>query len=229
MTPLRLNKAHFPVTVLGPGRRIGIWFQGCSIGCVGCVSQDTWDATGSTNTTVEAVLGWCMKTQAEHGMGGVTVSGGEPFEQPLALLELLSGLTLWRAAQDLNFDIICYSGLPLKRLKRDHKDILELLDILIPEPYVDKSKNAPLWRGSSNQPLTPLSKRGNEIVNSVPEDSAQKRFQLSVTNGQIWFVGMPDRGDMQRLETLAVQRGLTLSGASWRQDTNVIPNKRNDA
>ncbi len=39
-----LNKAHFPVTVLGPGRRIGIWLQGCSIGCAGCISQDTWEA-----------------------------------------------------------------------------------------------------------------------------------------------------------------------------------------
>ena len=41
---IAINKAHFPVTVLGPGRRIGIWLQGCSIHCKGCVSQDTWAA-----------------------------------------------------------------------------------------------------------------------------------------------------------------------------------------
>ncbi len=39
---IELNKAHWPVTVLGPGRRIGLWVQGCSIHCPGCVSQDTW-------------------------------------------------------------------------------------------------------------------------------------------------------------------------------------------
>ena len=28
---LELNKAHWPVTVLGPGRRIGLWVQGLSL------------------------------------------------------------------------------------------------------------------------------------------------------------------------------------------------------
>ena len=41
---IAINKAHYPVTVLGPGQRIGIWFQGCRIHCPGCVSQDTWAA-----------------------------------------------------------------------------------------------------------------------------------------------------------------------------------------
>ena len=41
-TPISLSRLHFPVTTLGPGRRIGIWFQGCSIRCPGCISADTW-------------------------------------------------------------------------------------------------------------------------------------------------------------------------------------------
>lgn len=40
---LALSRMHFPVTTLGPGDRIGIWFQGCSIRCTGCISKDTWD------------------------------------------------------------------------------------------------------------------------------------------------------------------------------------------
>ena len=43
---IALNRLHWPVTVLGPGRRVGIWMQGCSIGCRGCVSRDTWPAPG---------------------------------------------------------------------------------------------------------------------------------------------------------------------------------------
>ncbi|MCT5046402.1 radical SAM protein, partial [Pseudomonas aeruginosa] len=27
---------------MGTGRRLGIWFQGCSIRCPGCISADTW-------------------------------------------------------------------------------------------------------------------------------------------------------------------------------------------
>lgn len=38
-----LSRLHFPVTTLGPGRRIGVWFQGCSIRCAGCISRDTWE------------------------------------------------------------------------------------------------------------------------------------------------------------------------------------------
>jgi anaerobic ribonucleoside-triphosphate reductase activating protein len=40
---IAVSKAHYPVTVLGPGKRIGIWL-GCRIQCKGCVSQDTGPA-----------------------------------------------------------------------------------------------------------------------------------------------------------------------------------------
>ena len=39
---LVVNRVHFPVTALGPGRRLGVWVQGCSIGCAGCLAHDTW-------------------------------------------------------------------------------------------------------------------------------------------------------------------------------------------
>jgi anaerobic ribonucleoside-triphosphate reductase activating protein len=42
-----LNRVHFPVTALGPGRRIGIWLQGCLIRCPGCMSLDTWAPAGT--------------------------------------------------------------------------------------------------------------------------------------------------------------------------------------
>ena len=55
---LQLNKAHFPVTALGPGRRIGIWVQGCSIQCPGCVSLDTWKPDRSKAIEVDALIAW---------------------------------------------------------------------------------------------------------------------------------------------------------------------------
>ena len=77
---IAVNKAHFPVTVLGPGRRIGIWVQGCKIHCKGCVSQDTWEADPGRETTVARLLAWCRKT-TEGAFDGVTISGGEPFDR----------------------------------------------------------------------------------------------------------------------------------------------------
>src|SRR4051812_41543155 len=92
---IRLNKAHFPVSSLGPGRRIGIWFQGCSIGCPGCISQDTWEADESSLVDLTVVLDWC-RHQIQGCPEGVTISGGEPFEQAAALVTLLDGLSVWR-------------------------------------------------------------------------------------------------------------------------------------
>ncbi len=51
-----LNKAHFPVTVLGPGRRIGLWLQGCTIRCRGCVSQDARPADASKGQPLKALF-----------------------------------------------------------------------------------------------------------------------------------------------------------------------------
>src|SRR5438094_1700531 len=114
---IAINKAHFPVTVLGPGRRIGIWTQGCRIHCKGCVSQDTWAADPDRETTVARLIGWCRKT-AGSAFDGVTISGGEPFDQPKALSTLLDGLLHWRATDGPDFDILCYSGYRLSHLQK---------------------------------------------------------------------------------------------------------------
>jgi hypothetical protein len=45
------------------------------------------------------------------GVDGVTITGGEPFEHPDGLAELLRGLHAWRADLERPVDILCYSGL----------------------------------------------------------------------------------------------------------------------
>src|SRR4051812_5021993 len=116
---LELNKAHWPVTVLGPGRRIGLWVQGCSIHCAGCVSQDTWPRDKRKAIAVRDLLTWC-RTTTKGELDGVTISGGEPFEQPHALIALLTGLVAWRKELHLDFDILCYSGMPYRKLEKQH-------------------------------------------------------------------------------------------------------------
>jgi len=86
---LFLSRMHFPVTTLGFGRRVGIWFQGCSIQCPGCVSRDTW-AFGRGETSVESACETIDPWLKEAD--GVTISGGEPFDQPMALAALLGWL-----------------------------------------------------------------------------------------------------------------------------------------
>ena len=216
---LELNKAHWPVTVLGPGRRVGIWVQGCSIHCPGCVSQDTWPRDKSKAIAVADLLAWCRKVSA-NALDGVTISGGEPFEQPKALRALLDGLVAWRTRDKLDFDILCYSGMPQRNLEKLHADLLARLDAIIPEPYVNDLPQGNVWRGSRNQPLVPLSALGRARYTPHVEQGAEphgKRIQAAVEGGRVWMIGIPGRGDMAAVEALCAARGLALTDVSWRR------------
>jgi anaerobic ribonucleoside-triphosphate reductase activating protein len=216
---IAINKAHFPVTVLGPGRRIGIWVQGCRIACKGCVSQDTWANDASKQMTVAQLLSWCRQVAAA-GFDGVTISGGEPFDQPAALSALLAALAHWRSEAKLDFDVLCYSGYPLATLQKKHAKILNQLDALIPEPFIETQPLTQAWRGSSNQPLVLMSDRGRARMQAyvdAPIDAQDKRIQTMIDGERIWYVGIPARGDMQALEALCTERGMAFEKVSWRQ------------
>ena len=218
---IRLNKAHFPVTTLGYGRRLGLWVQGCGIGCRGCVSRDTWDPRGGWDADAADVVAWCGARRA-HGIDGITVTGGEPFEQPGALAGLLRALDAWRRTVERPFDLLCYTGLALDAVRRRHADVLALLDVVIPEPYIAARAGAgggARWRGSSNQPLVPLTPLGR--ARYAGADDARRaagapRIQVSLEHGAVWFIGIPGPGDLDRLEERARARGVVLGDVSWR-------------
>lgn len=216
---IQVNKAHFPVTVLGPGKRVGIWLQGCRIRCKGCVSMDTWEPDPRRAMPVQALLEWCRNTTG-NDLDGITISGGEPFDQPGALRALLQAFHAWRRQSGLDFDLLCYSGYPMKTLQRKHKPLLALLDAVIPEPYADGLPLGKRWCGSANQPLIPLTERGlarYALFLDETADKPGKHMQVAVENGRIWMIGIPDRGDMAQVEALCLERGLTLDQVSWRR------------
>ncbi|MES2443889.1 MAG: 4Fe-4S cluster-binding domain-containing protein [Pseudomonadota bacterium] len=213
---IRINRIHYPVTALGPGRRVGIWVQGCSIGCPGCASRDTWEAGAGREVAVESVLRHCRELEGE--VDGITISGGEPFEQPEALLALLDALDGWRSESGREIDLLCYSGLPLARLRRDFPAILARLDAVIPEPFVDRLVPEGPWRGSANQPLVALSALGERRYGAagMAQAAAARPIQVDVQGGQVWFIGIPGRGDLDRLVDACRTRGIVMEGASWR-------------
>jgi anaerobic ribonucleoside-triphosphate reductase activating protein len=226
---IAINKAHFPVTVLGPGRRIGIWLQGCSIACKGCISQDTWAADPGRLMALPELLNWCRSVSGGQ-LDGITLSGGEPFDQPQALAALLNGLLAWRKQAQLDFDILCYSGYPYAKLQRLHPRLLEKLDALIPEPYVAQLANQTTdpqtgptdstqrWRGSANQPLILLSERARQRYTPLlaQEEGRAKRIQMMQDGQKIWYVGIPAKGDMAALEAACQAQGVVFSQVSWR-------------
>lgn len=214
MTTIVVNKAHYPVTALGYGVRVGIWMQGCSIHCAGCVSRDTWAGDLGKRIPLRSLVEWCRRF-SEQKLDGVTISGGEPFEQPLALAELLASLREWTKTLSLPVDLLCYSGLRFSVLCKRYEGILSQLDAVIPEPYVYTRPGTPLC-GSNNQSVISLSKLGVERYGDSARFVNRKRFQMTVDQGRVWFIGIPERGDMERLEQSCRAKGLVLGPSSWR-------------
>ncbi len=200
--PLQLSRVHFPVTTLGPGQRLGIWFQGCSIRCSGCISADTW-GPGRTvvdvATLLEQVAPWL--DQAD----GVTISGGEPFDQFDALLQMLVGLRQRTAA-----DILVYSGHPLETLQPMLDQARDLIDAVISDPYLEQADQSLALRGSDNQRLTLLTALGRSRLAGLERAStpADKALDLMFdATGTVWMAGIPRRGDLLRLRELLRAQG----------------------
>lgn len=84
-------------------------------------------------------------------LSGITLSGGEPFEQATALIELAqrsrdAGLSVWAYSGYLYEELL--NGIP----SLDAARLLELCNVLVDGVYVQELRSLELkWRGSANQ------------------------------------------------------------------------------
>lgn len=199
---IALSRLHYPVTTLGPGQRIGIWFQGCSIRCPGCVSADTW-ATDRGATTVEAVI--TAITPWLRQADGLTISGGEPFDQPAALSSLLASIPF-----EPHHDVLVYTGHAYERIQDCAALQLGRIDALISDPYLaDEAQTLPL-RGSDNQRLHLLTERGQDRLAKFHRPMTSQKRSLDIMfdgDGTVWLSGIPRPGDMNRLRSLLSTQG----------------------
>jgi anaerobic ribonucleoside-triphosphate reductase activating protein len=212
---LTISRVLFPVTALGPGRRVGIWVQGCSIGCLGCVSRDTWSREGGREATIDSLC-QTVEREIQDGCSGVTISGGEPFDQAPALAALTRQLRALSAARSMELDILCYSGYSLRRLRRLYPNVLVGLDGVITGPFVEGQPTDLVLRGSANQEFVALSELGQVRYGDVLDRRTQRpAFQVAVENNAVTMIGIPRRGDLARLSDLAADRGVHLNDVSW--------------
>ncbi|MBG6028316.1 4Fe-4S cluster-binding domain-containing protein [Proteus columbae] len=202
---ISLSRTHFPVTTLGPGKRIGIWFQGCSLCCKGCLSPDTWERK-TASTTVDAII---QQIQPWFSFAdGITISGGEPFEQPEALYALLTALR-----QQFSGDIFIYSGYHWNEIEPQVTKMSGLIDALMSGRYQVENTQSLMLRGSDNQQLHCLTAMGrarfSAFDRSVTEED--KVLDLSLDNqGRIYLTGIPQKGDMARLREVLAQQDAQL-------------------
>jgi anaerobic ribonucleoside-triphosphate reductase activating protein len=202
------------VTTLGYGRRIGIWFQGCSIRCKGCCSLDTWEADPAYATTVEQVLEWIAAKPLDE-VDGFTISGGEPFDQKEALHALLQGLTALRGDPASKRDILVYSGFPWKTVLREHSRLLQLADAVVSEPYVQALASSTL-AGSKNQVLRSLTDLGRSRYKLGSESGASRTMQMHLDGKRLWLIGIPDSQTLDLVAEQLLGSGVLATEVSWR-------------
>jgi len=145
----------------GPWVSTEIFFKGCARSCDGCFNSQLQDTSDMHVFKVNELVDLLLKNVPYKR---VTISGGEPFLQTLALYDLVTKL------KSHGFIIICYTGNELFDIQCDIEDphiptitqmcldaILHNIDILVDGEFmIDKKVEGVgfkpgLWIGSTNQ------------------------------------------------------------------------------
>lgn len=166
---LRLAGIVDESVVDGNGFRMTVFVQGCPHRCEGCHNMSSWDFDGGETVTLDYIADAVKKNPL---LDGVTLSGGEPFEQA----ESAAVLAAW--LHENGYNVWTYTGYTLEQLLRQGGDKLKLLkqtDVLVDGPFVLARRNLMLrFRGSDNQRLIDMNKtRAADYKQTVLWDNQQ--------------------------------------------------------
>jgi len=195
-----LNPKDSPVTNLnGPGKRIALWVQGCSIRCTDqCIAWQSLSVEPHILMSVEDVLEMLLKRFSENpDVEGITLLGGEPTDQARSLYKIARKVRQWRMS------VMTYSGHTWDHLKATDdqyiKKLLSETDLLKAGPYDPLRANAKLlWRGSYNQTLHILS--DHYSYETIKNSQVIKGADISISSdGHLVISGCQDRQVIQSL------------------------------
>ena len=146
----RIHSVESFGTVDGPGIRFVIFFQGCPMRCKYCHNPDSWDASGGTETTAEALVSEALKYKKYFGTrGGVTATGGEPLLQLDFLLELFGLLKEKGIHTCLDTSGICF-----REEDERYRKLLEVTDlVLLDVKHIDAEAHKALTGQKIDAPL----------------------------------------------------------------------------
>lgn len=180
-----------PLVCLGPNERIGIWFQGCTIGCKDCIAKHTWEQTVDKKMGIKTLVEKVTSYKSRR----LTISGGEPFDQPEALLVFLQ-----RVRNDFD-DILIYSGYEYEYLRKHFLNILEVVDVLVDGKFMKNLESNKAYKGSKNQRMyifTPNLIPLYENYIKISKDT----LQIHTTQNDIYVLGIPRIDDAKNIQKI---------------------------
>lgn len=151
---LNVTRVRMRSCTNGPGWRSAVWVQGCTLRCPGCFNPDTHAHEARRFWDPERLAERMMEADVE----GVTILGGEPFEQADVCARLAE------AARRLGGSVVTYSGYTWSYLQRSRlpevQRLLAATDLLIAGPFVaSRATDGRGWHGSDNQEFVYLTER----------------------------------------------------------------------
>lgn len=138
----------------GPGLRLTIFTQGCLHHCPGCHNPQTHDPEGGSWADTEDILAAAAKNPL---LDGITLSGGDPFLQPVPCLALAEG------AHKIGLNVWTYTGYTWEALWEENAPekiaLLKETDVLVDGPFLLAERSLELrFCGSRNQRLIDVKK-----------------------------------------------------------------------
>jgi anaerobic ribonucleoside-triphosphate reductase activating protein len=174
----------------GPGRRFALWFQGCPLRCPGCCNPEMLPFAGGMTMSLADVLERIRAVQADEGIEGVTLLGGEPFAHAAG------AALLAEEVQALGLSVMVFSGFLLEELRQSPDPAVHALlnhtDILVDGPYVrELPETHRRWIGSTNQRVHFLSPR---YVPNDPSWRLPNTLEIRLQDGEVTINGFPASG-----------------------------------
>jgi|SRR5271157_742039 len=196
--------------VNGPGIRVVAWVQGCTQHCPGCFNSTLWDHEPSNLVDADEFAMLIETMAISYGCEGITMTGGEPFEQAEALSCLIR-----KVKEDGDLSIVIFTGYELGELESSGnaaiKFILENIDLLIAGRYNQDNKSIRTWNSNADKTFHFLSDRYDSSI--LDQDSASIEINFSKDAGALVYTGFPDAFDIQAFSDILQESGLQLREA----------------
>lgn len=195
-----IDRLLYPVTSLGPGNRAAIWVAGCNRYCKKCANPELWEQHEYQRIEPERLAG-AISNVINTGIDGITITGGEPFNQAEELCKLIDSLP-----DDI--DILVFTGYKYEELlvKDGVREFLSRIDVLIDGEYIDElNDNHAALRGSTNQRIIYLNKELRSKYEKYLTEG--RKIQNFVYDYRTVSVGIHNRGfDPERGDNNAGKR-----------------------
>ncbi|TYB45641.1 radical SAM protein [Actinomadura chibensis] len=187
LTAWRVHAVLSRSSANGPGTRFVVWTQGCSLGCEGCFNPETHGAGGEPRDVRDVAA---EALGVKEDVEGVTVSGGEPLEQPAALREFCA------LVRPSGLGIVVLSGFARKEIEASPEMLaaVENADMVVAGRYNRRLHIAAGLRGSSNKEYWAITPRYSaDDFAAVPESEV-----VISPDGTVAVTGMHGWGDDER-------------------------------